>query len=80
MAKLQTYFYSVLLGAAMLTVAYVFMFYALRYTRRAWQAGEDRVTLLVVLGVVMGIGGFFTIAVVGVTISIVLGTHAILPT
>lgn len=80
MAKLQTYFYAVLLGAAMLTAAYLFVLYALGYLRQAWRSDTDRVTLLVVLGVVVGIAAFFTIAIVGVTISIVIGTHAILPT
>jgi hypothetical protein len=80
MAKLQTYFYAVLLGATMLLVVYLLMFLALRYLRLWWVMGEGRVTFAVLLSIVLGIGFFFTVSVVGVTISIVEGTHAILPT
>jgi hypothetical protein len=80
MAKLQTYFYAVLLGAAMLTAVYIFLFYTLRYLVLWLRAGGGRVTFLVLLTMVLGIGFFFTVTVVGVTISIVEGMHAILPT
>jgi hypothetical protein len=80
MAKLQTYFYTVILGVAMLTVAYVIIFAAFRYLFMWWRAGEGRVTFFVLLAIFIGVGVFFTAAVIGVTISIVEGTHAILPT
>jgi hypothetical protein len=75
MGVLQMLVTLVLLGGIALVVSFLFLGVALRWLWRFKRDGGDRlVFVLYLLFVILG-AGFFTTAVVGVTISSVQGTH-----
>jgi hypothetical protein len=75
MGVLQMLITLVLLGGTALVLSFLFLGVALRWLWRFKRDGGDRVVFLVYLLFVILGAGFFTTAVVGVTISSVQGTH-----